>query len=261
MLADSHCHLSDESFDSNLEDVISRANKVGVQYFLNAASKFDCLEKQLKICNTFQNVYTVTGVHPHDSAEYQNVTAEDVLNNTHHAKVVAIGECGLDYYYDFAPKDVQIKIFKEMIKAAQQSQLPLIVHTREAEEDTIDLLHSFYKKEPFTGVIHCYSSSLELAKEALAIGFYISASGIITFKNSELIRQSFATVPFNKLLIETDSPYLAPVPLRGKINEPSYIINTAQTLAAIKGVDFNFISDITTQNFFNLFQKIRQEND
>ncbi len=257
MLVDSHCHLSSPELYNDLENVMERAKSAGVSYILNAGGKFDELDKQLEISARFENVWTVAGVHPHDSLEAQSVTADDVLKKTLHKKVVAIGECGLDYFYDFSPRDVQIKVFREMIKAAQESKLPLIVHTREAESDTMDLIFDAYQKKPFSGVIHCYSSSYELAKEMLSVGFYISASGMITFKNAEDLRESFKKVPLEKLLIETDSPYLAPVPMRGKVNEPSYVVHTAEVLSQIKGLEFQKLSAITTENFFKLFSKAK----
>ncbi len=257
MLVDSHCHLSSPELYENLENVMERAKNAGVSYILNAGGKFDELEKQLEISRRYPNVWTVTGVHPHDSSETPLITADDVLKNTLHSKVVAIGECGLDYFYDFSPRDVQIKVFKQMIKAAQESGLPLIVHTREAEADTMELIIGAYKKKPFSGVIHCYSSSYELAVEMLSIGFYISASGMITFKNADNLRESFKKIPLEKLLVETDSPYLAPVPMRGKVNEPSYVVHTAEVLSQIKELEFQKLSDITTKNFFKLFSKAK----
>lgn len=256
MLVDSHCHLNGLE---NIGDIIVRAKNAGVEYMLNAGGKFDELNDSLDICNKYFNVYTVNGVHPHDAKEYQYIKAEDVLKNLNHEKVVAVGECGLDYYYDFSPKDVQINVFKQMIKAAQESSLPLIVHSRDATEDMSEILTTAYKQKPFSGVIHCFSSECKLAEAALEIGFYISASGIITFNSATSIRESFIFVPLNRLLVETDTPYLAPVPYRGKINEPSYVVKTAECLAKIKGVDFNKISDITTTNFFNLFNKIKKD--
>lgn len=258
MLVDSHCHLSSDEIYPDLENVIKRAEEKGVGCFLNAAGKFDDLKKQIQICTKFDNVYTVTGVHPHDASDYENVTCLDVVKNTIHKKVVAIGECGLDYFYDFSPRDVQIKVFRKMIEASQETGLPLIVHTREADTDTVELIKTAYKKKSFKGVIHCYSSSYELAKEMLEIGFYISASGIITFQSAENLRENFKKIPLSKLLIETDSPYLAPVPYRGKTNEPSYVIETAVKLAELKGVNFEDISKITTENFFNLFDKVKR---
>lgn len=258
MLTDSHCHLGSDEVFADIDAVMQRAAQAGVKYMLNAGGKFDELPRQLKICENYCNVFTVTGVHPHDAAAYENVTTEDVLKNTLLPQVVAIGECGLDYFYDFSPKDEQIKVLKKMVAAAQQSGLPIIIHSREAEDDTAEILTSAYKQKPFTGVLHCYSSAWKLAKALLDIGFYVSASGIITFKNSGELRASFAKVPEERLLLETDSPYLAPVPLRGKMNEPSFIVRTAECLAKIKGLDLNDISAITTNNFFKLFAKAQR---
>lgn len=258
MLIDSHCHLSSDELFIRLPEVMQRAKEAGVDYVLNAGSRFEQLPEQLKICADYPNTWTLTGVHPHDAVNYTHITASDVIKNTQHAKVIGIGECGLDYFYDFSPKDVQIKVFREMISAAQETELPLVIHTRDADDDTIALLSQAHKIKPLTGVIHCYSSSWELAKAALDLGFYISASGIITFKNSVELRSFFANIPPERLLVETDSPYLAPVPLRGKTNEPSYVLHTAQCLAEIKGLDFATISAITSKNFFNLFQKAQQ---
>ena len=260
MIIDSHCHLSSSEIYADLAGVIERANLAGVSAMLNAGAKFDELDTQLQISNAFKNIWTVTGVHPHDAVGYEDVSAEDVLKNTTHPKVVAIGECGLDYFYDFAPKDTQIKVFKQMIKAAQECALPLIVHTRDADADTIEILSDAYKKKTFSGVIHCYSSSKELANEALKIGFYISASGMITFNNAEKLRQNFEDIPLNKLLIETDSPYLAPVPMRGKVCEPAYVVLTAQRLADVKGISFDEICRLTSENFFKLFTKAKTDD-
>ena len=243
---------------ADLDNVIKRAHEAGVQYILNAGGKFDELPRQLEICKKYPETMTVTGVHPHDAAAYKNVTTEEVLKNTLLPQVVAIGECGLDYFYDFSPKDEQIKVLKKMIAAAQQSGLPIIIHSREAEDDTAEILITAYKQKAFTGVLHCYSSAWELASSLLDIGFYVSASGIITFKNSGELRASFAKVPEERLLLETDSPYLAPIPLRGKMNEPSFMVHTAKCLATIKGLDLNDISAITTNNFFKLFAKAQR---
>ena len=258
MLVDSHCHLGSDEIYADLDDVIKRAHEAGVQYILNAGGKFNELPRQLEICKKYPETVTVTGVHPHDAADYEHITTEDVLQNTLLPQVVAIGECGLDYFYDFSPKDVQIKVLKKMITAAQQSALPIIIHSREAEDDTAEILTDAYKQKPFTGVLHCYSSAWKLASALLDIGFYVSASGIVTFKNSEELRTSFAKVPEERLLLETDSPYLAPIPLRGKVNEPSFMVHTAECLAKIKGLDFIKISAITTNNFFELFKKAQR---
>ena len=258
MLIDSHCHLSSEGVYERLAAVMDAAATSNVAYMLNAGGLFDELPMQLEICRQYPNVFTLTGVHPHNATVYAGVTVEQVINNTLHTEVVGIGECGLDYFYDFSPRDVQISVFKKMIKAAQISGLPLVVHTRDAEDDTIELLTSAYKQKPFKGVIHCYSSAWKLAEEILKIGFYFSASGIITFNKSKDLREAFAKIPTDRLLVETDAPYLAPVPLRGKINEPSYVVHTAECLAEIKELDLAELSEITTKNFFNLFTKAQQ---
>lgn len=258
MLVDSHCHLSSSEIYNQIDSVIERAKNAGVCYFLNAGSRFDELATQREISERFPFIYTATGVHPHDAKDFCDIKAEDVLKNTSYPCVVAIGECGLDYFYDFSPRDVQIKVFKEMIKASQESGLPIIVHTREADVDTMTLLSDAYQKKPFSGVIHSYSSGPELAKEALNIGFYISASGMITFKNASQLRNHFEQIELHRLLVETDTPYLAPVPMRGKTNEPSFVVHTAQVLADIKQVDFSYISQVTTDNFFKLFQKAKK---
>lgn len=261
MLIDSHCHLCSEQILPQLSEVVERAHQNGVRYMLNAGGKFDALQTQLDISKKYANIFTLTGVHPHDSADYQYVTASDVLSRTKHKSVIGIGECGLDYYYDFSPKDIQIKVFKEMIAAAQESGLPLVIHTRDADDDMAEILRQSFKQKPFRGEIHCYSSSWTVAEAALEIGFYISASGIITFKKSEEIRQNIAKVPLDRLLIETDTPYLAPVPLRGKSNEPSYVVHTAKVLAEIKGVDLEQIATMTSNNFFDLFTKAERKHE
>lgn len=257
MLVDSHCHLSSQEIYGQLDAVIKRAADAGVGYMLNAGGLFDELPRQLEISRKYPNIFAATGVHPHNAATYAGITAEKVLENTAHEKVIGIGECGLDYFYDFSPRDVQIMAFKQMIKASQESGLPLIVHTREAEDDTAEILKTAYRQKPFNGVIHCYSSGWIVAETALEIGFYISASGIITFKKSEDLREAFRKIPPDKLLIETDSPYLAPVPVRGKTNEPANVVHIAKCLADIKKIDLNEMSEITTDNFFNLFTKAK----
>ena len=181
--------------------------------------------------------------------------SEDFIAKAAHKKVVAIGECGLDYYYDYSPKDVQVKVFVEQIKAARETGLPLIIHTRDADDDTIAILDEEYKKGAFSGEIHCFSSSKKLADFALSIGFYISASGIITFNKSGELRDIFAEVPLDRLLVETDAPFLAPVPMRGRRNESSFVVHTAEKLAQIKDVPLEKLAQITSDNFYRLFRK------
>ena len=255
MLIDSHCHLDFNDFEEDFEDILARARENGVTAMLNAGNNIGELDNQLKISEKYPFIYTAVGVHPHNAAEYPNVKAEDFVEKSGHKKIVGIGECGLDYYYDYSPKDIQQKVFIEQIKAAQQTSLPLIVHTRDADDDTISILGDYYKKAPFTGEIHCFSTSKKLADFALSIGFYISASGIITFNRSAELREIFREIPLDRLLVETDSPFLAPIPLRGRRNEPSFVVHTAEKLAQLKDIPFEKLAQITSDNFYRLFRK------
>lgn len=255
MLVDSHCHLDFNDFEEDFEEMLSRAKECGITAMLNAGNNIAELDKQLEISEKYPFIYTAVGVHPHNASEYPDIKAEDFIAKTSHKKVVAIGECGLDYYYDYSPKEVQIKVFVEQIKAAQQTNLPLIIHTRDADDDMIAILGEEFKKTPFTGEIHCFSSSKKLADFALSIGFYISASGIITFNKSGELRDIFAEVPLDKLLVETDAPFLAPSPMRGRRNESSFVVHTAEKLAQIKNVSFEKLAEVTSDNFHNLFRK------
>ena len=255
MLVDSHCHIDFNDFEVDIEEIIQRMKDSGVTAALNAGNGLEDFENQLKLSNKYPFIYTAVGVHPHNADEYTNVMAEDLIANTKHKKVVGIGECGLDYYYDYSAKDNQIRLFKEHIKAAQATGLPLIIHTREADDDTISILDEMYKQKPFSGEIHCFSSSKELADFALSIGFYISASGIITFNKSGDLRDIFETIPNERLLVETDSPFLAPIPLRGHRNEPANVKYVAEKLAQIKNMSYEDMADITSHNFYKLFRK------
>ena len=255
MLVDSHCHLDFNDFEEDFEDILVRAREKGVTAMLNAGNNIDELDKQLEISEKYPFIYTAVGVHPHNAAEYENIKAEDFIAKAGHKKVVAIGECGLDYYYDYSPKDVQIKVFVEQIKAARETGLPLIIHTRDADDDTIEILKDEYKKGAFSGEIHCFSSSKKLADFALSIGFYISASGIITFNKSAELRDIFAEIPMDRLLVETDAPFLAPVPMRGRRNESSFIVHTLEKLAQIKAVPFEKMAQVTSDNDESLFRK------
>lgn len=255
MLIDSHCHLDFNDFDEDFDEIMARAREAGVTAMLNAGNNINELDRQLALSETYPFIYTAVGVHPHNAAEYPDIKAADFVEKSHHKKVVAIGECGLDYYYDYSPPDIQKKIFIEQIIAAQQTGLPLIIHTRDADDDTIAILDEYYKKAPFSGEIHCFSTSRKLAEFALSIGFYISASGIITFNKSGELRDIFKDVPLERLLVETDSPFLAPIPMRGRRNEPSFVRYTAERLAQLKDIPFEKLAQITSDNFHNLFRK------
>lgn len=251
MIADSHCHLEN---NDDLEDVIKRAKDAGVRYMLDAGANIDNLNCHLDICERFDGVYTAVGVHPHQAKDLMDVAADDIIKAADDSKIKAIGEAGLDYFYDFSPRDLQIECFKKNILAAQVTQKPLIIHNRESDADMIEILQKEFAVKNFKAVIHCYSSSWELARVALDLGFYVSASGIITFASADELRRNFAKIPFDRLLVETDAPYLAPVPKRGKVNEPANVVFTVKKLAEIMGVGFEEMAAVTTQNFMRLFE-------
>ena len=257
IFTDSHCHINSDEFDLDREDVVVRAKENNVQYILNVCDDIANMDSLVSFCKNYKNVYTTVGVHPEIADKYQNLNVENFLNYISSPYVVGIGECGLDYHYNADIKEQQLKILDLQIKVAQISGLPLIIHNRETDDDMIDILDTAFKKQNFKGELHCFSSSEKLADFALSIGFYISASGIITFKNSNSLREIFKRIPNNKLLIETDAPFLAPTPYRGKRNEPAYVVNTAKILAELKGVDIGMMAEITTNNFLNLFEKVK----
>lgn len=255
MLVDSHCHLDYNDFEDDFEEILSRAKESGVTTILNAGNNINELDKQLAISEKYPFIYTAVGVHPHNASEYKGIKAQDFILKAGHKKVVGIGECGLDYFYNYSPREEQIDIFREQIIAAQETGLPLIIHTRDADDDTIGILKEMYQQKTFTGEIHCFSSSKKLADFALSIGFYLSASGILTFNKSQEIRDIFAQAPLDRILVETDSPFLAPIPQRGRRNEPSFVRYTAERLAQLKDISFDELAQITSDNFFRLFRK------
>jgi TatD DNase family protein len=255
MLVDSHCHISSDDFNSDREDVITRAEQNGVGYMLNVCSDIAEAQKLIDFCEKHSNVFASVGVHPEYADRYENLTVEDILHKLNNPYVVGIGECGLDYHYNEDIKEQQLSVLEKQIAAAQQSGLPLIIHNRESDDDMITVLAAAYKKQKFRGELHCFSSSAKLAEFALSIGFYLSASGIITFKKSGDLRELFKEFPLDRLLVETDSPYLAPTPYRGNRNEPAYVANTASVLAELKNISVDKLAEITTDNFFTLFTK------
>jgi TatD DNase family protein len=255
MLVDSHCHLEYDSFVAEADAVMARARSAGVDYCVTIGTKLSTFPKTLAVAERFDNLWCSVGVHPHDAAVAPLADAEPLIERARHAKVVGIGETGLDYFYDHSPRAEQIANFRVHIDAARRTGLPLIIHTRDAEDDTIAILGEEMGKGAFTGVLHCFTGSKRLAEAGLALGFYVSASGIITFKRSEDLRAVFRDVPLDRLLVETDSPYLAPIPHRGKRNEPAFVAHTAAALAELKGLTAEDIARITTENFFRLFTK------
>ena len=257
MIIDSHCHLEYEPMSLALEDIIARANKDGVKYLLTISTTDKSLKKILKITDDFNCVYGTYGIHPHEAKNHKYIKSKDIVQKVNLSKkIIGIGETGLDFYYNHSEKKDQIECFEEHINSAQDLNIPLIVHTRSAEIETLELLKKKKKEKDFKILIHCFTGSRKFAFNLLDLNAYISASGVITFKKSQDLANTFKDIPNNRILVETDAPYLAPVPLRGKSNEPSYIIHTVKFLSEIKKIPFNDFSDITTDNFFKLFGKL-----
>ena len=259
MFTDSHCHINAADFADDREETVQRAREMQITYILDVCDDIADMPRLLDFCAKHKQIYTTAGVHPELADKYPDFTAEQILEQAKSPYVVGVGECGLDYYYNADIKEQQLKVLAEHIKAAQLSGLPLIIHNRESDDDMMALLGEAYKKQKFKGELHCFSSSEKLLEFALSIGFYISASGIITFKKSEELRQMFKNVPNDRLLIETDSPYLAPVPHRGQRNEPAFVVNTAQVLAELKNRAVADLAELTTNNFLALFNKVKAD--
>ena len=256
MLVDSHCHLEFPDFAPEIDAVIARAKEAGVVVCLSIGTKLETFPRVRETAARFDNVWCSVGVHPHEADKEPLTSAAPLIALTNDPKVVGIGETGLDYYYDHSVRAAQATNFRAHIDAARQTGLPLIVHTRDAEDDTIAILREEMAAGAFSGVLHCFTGTRALAVAALDLGFYISASGIITFKNADALRAVLKDVPLNRLLVETDLPYLAPIPHRGKRNEPSFVAYTARALADLKGIAFEELTAATSENFFRLFTKV-----
>ena len=257
MIIDSHCHLTYEPMSNALSETIERANKDGVKYMLTISTEDKSFKKILEIVGKYESVYGTYGIHPHEAKSHKYIKSVDIISRVNqNKKIIGIGETGLDFYYNHSEKKDQIYSFEEHILAAQEKNLPLIVHTRSAEKETIQILEKYSKKKDTKILIHCFTGTSEFAFKLLDLGAYISASGVVTFNKSRDLANTFKEIPNKKILVETDAPYLAPVPLRGKPNEPSYIIHTVKFLSQIKNLSFDEFSKITTNNFFNLFGKL-----
>ena len=254
-IVDSHCHLDYPGLAERLPQVIERAEAAGVRLMLTIGTRVKEFERVLAIAEAHENIYCSVGSHPHHAADEPEVTPEHLARLAQHPKVIAIGEAGLDYHYGFSPRDVQAASFRTHIAAARQTGLPLIVHSREAEEDTAAILEQEMGQGALNFVLHCFSSKRSLAERGLAIGAYVSFSGILTFKAADDIRDTARIAPLDRLLVETDAPYLAPVPYRGKTNEPAYTGFTLECLADIREVSKTEMARITSDNFFRLFGK------
>ena len=251
-MIDSHCHLDHEPMYSDLKNVIYRSKDVGIEKILSICTTINSFEKIVKIINFDPIIYGTFGIHPHECSD-NIVTKEEIINNVKkNNKIIGIGESGLDFYYNHSDKEKQLASFKTHIEASIHLNMPIIVHSRSAENETFKILKSYEKFKPKI-LMHCFTGSAEFAHKLLTLGSYFSASGIITFKNSTDLQETFKLIPNDKLLIETDSPYLAPVPLRGKKNEPSYIKHTLEKLAILKNTEVNKMKKITSFNFNLLF--------
>ena len=257
LLVDSHAHLdmlAEE--DTNLDDIIKRAQKNNVGIIQSVCSSILEFPKILKIAEKYEGVYASVGLHPENLHSEPLVTKIELIKESKHPKVIGIGESGLDYHYEGYDKKLQRKNFENHIEASRKTKLPLIVHTRDADKDMMEILESETKNGKFPFLLHCYTSGKELAFKGLDLGGYISVSGIITFRNAKELKELIKKVPLDRLMVETDAPFLAPVPNRGKTNEPAYVMYTAEHLAELKNIDYSEVREATTNNFLKLFNKV-----
>jgi TatD DNase family protein len=260
MFIDSHAHLDVPNYNADRAEVIARAQAAGVEIMLEIAGSDvgkGSLPNGLKLAEEYPFIYAAVGLHPHEASLYDAALEAELLAAAQHAKVIGWGEIGLDYHYDHSPREVQRQVFARQLELARQTQLPAIIHTREAEDDTITILRETWADQgggALGGIIHCFTSTQALADAALEMGFYISFSGVITFKAAEELRAVARTVPLDRMLIETDCPFLAPIPYRGKRNEPAFVVETAKKLAELKGMSVAEIAQVTTDNFKRLFK-------
>ncbi|MGB8839712.1 MAG: TatD family hydrolase [Aliidongia sp.] len=257
-LVDSHCHLDYPDFADERDAIIARARAAGVGTMVTICTKITEFDTIRAIAESDPDIWCTLGIHPHEAAAEPEVDQARLELLASHPKVIGIGECGLDYHYDYSPRDRQAEVFRTHARAAREAGLPLVVHTREADEDTAALLIEESGGGRLTGVLHCFTSGLNLALQALDFGFYISFSGIVTFKNAEELREVVRAVPLERMLVETDAPFLAPVPKRGKRNEPAFVAHTAAFIAGLKGVSPDELARTTTDNFHRLFPKARR---
>jgi TatD DNase family protein len=256
MLVDSHCHLDFPDFASELDAVVERARASGIGRIVTISTRVKKHAQVLAIAEKFPDVFCSVGTHPHSAKEETDVTTQDLVARAKHPKVVAIGEAGLDYHYDNSPRTLQEESFRRHIAGARESKLPLVIHSRDCDADMARILEEETGKGAFPAVLHCFTGSRELAFKAIDLGHYVSFTGILTFKNSAALRDIAKALPAERILVETDAPYLAPGPHRGKRNEPAYVVETAKVLAETRGVSFDDIARQTTDNFFRLFNKV-----
>ena len=256
MLVYSHCHLDHSALADEVDAVVERARKARIGRMVTIGTRVRRFDEVRAIAERFEDVYCSIGTHPHHASEEPDVGVADIVKAASHPKVVAIGEAGLDYFYKNSPPEAQAKSFRAHAAAARETGLPLVIHTREADEDIARLLEEETGKGPLTAILHCFTGGPALARRAVAMGHYVSFSGILTFKKSEALRAIAAELPEDRILVETDAPFLAPEPWRGKRNEPAYVAETARVLAATRGVAPERIAEATTANFFRAFAKV-----
>ena len=259
MLIDSHCHVDGERFDVDRDEVVERAKEAGVDYMLNVGTgdpHSEDFRRAVAVAEEYENVYAAVGVHPHDAKLYDDAAEQHLVELIQSSKkVIAWGEIGLDFYYDHSPRDVQIEVFRQQIRKAKELNLPIIIHSRDANDETVEILVAECDYEGFRGgVMHCFGGTPQMAGRLMEIGFLISFAGNVTFKKADDLREAARVVPFDKLLVETDCPFLAPVPMRGKRNEPAFVVHTAQFLANFHGVEFDALARQTTENFIDFFK-------
>jgi TatD DNase family protein len=259
MLVDSHCHLDFPDFANDLDALVGRARTAGIGRMVTISTRVQKLDGLLAIAERYPDVFCSVGTHPHHAAEEPDITTADLVAQTRHPRVVALGEAGLDYHYDYSPRDAQETGFRRHIAAARETGLPLVIHTREADEDTTRILEEEMGKGAFPAVLHCYTGGRALAMRAVELGLYVGFTGIVTFKKSDDLRAIAAALPADRILVETDAPYLAPGKFRGKRNEPAYVVEVARSLAETRGVSFEELSRQTTENFHRLFSKVPRE--
>ncbi|MDK9720341.1 MAG: TatD family hydrolase [Rhodospirillales bacterium] len=259
MFIDSHCHLDFPDFQTDLDAVLAEAGASNVGLMLTIGTRLSKFQPVLAIASAHQNVWCTAGVHPHEAGVEETLcTVERLVELSRHPKVVGFGETGLDFFYDHSPRDAQERLFRLHCEAARQTGLPVVVHSRDADDDTRRILVEEQIKGPFPGLIHCFSSGQKLADFAVEIGFHMSFSGILTFKKAEALQEVARQAPLGRILIETDSPYLAPMPFRGKRNQPAYVPRVAAKLAELKGLGLAEVEQATTDNFFRLFTKVQR---
>lgn len=256
-LVDSHCHLNYEGLAERQDEVLANARERGVTGFLNISTRQREWNDVISVAERNADVWATVGVHPHEADAHPDLGSAALLQASSHPRVIAIGECGLDYYYDKSDRTAQRERFQAHIDAAREAGLPLVVHTREAEADTAAMLERAVKEGGITGVLHCFTGSADLARKGLDLGFYISLSGIVTFKNARDLQETAKWLPSDQMLVETDSPFLAPVPHRGKPCEPAFVADTAAFVAELRGEEAEALADATTANFYQLFAKAR----